>query len=110
MTWAANFGTAMLMRTSTPAALRRTTCESTVGSDTSYEASLTMRGPFSGKSGYGKTPLLDSKSTAWEFFTDDEIDRYGQQEHIHPNRWRLLASFAYRGLQINITRAWRPAL
>jgi ferritin-like metal-binding protein YciE len=34
--------------------------------------------PLSGKSGDGKMPLLDSKSTAWEFFTDDyEISRYG---------------------------------
>jgi hypothetical protein len=31
------------------------------------------QGLFSGKSSYGKTPLPDSKSTAWEFFTDDYV-------------------------------------
>src|SRR6266446_2852425 len=31
------------------------------------------KGPLSGKSSYSKMPFPDSKSTAWEFFTDDYL-------------------------------------
>ncbi|MCK1326483.1 hypothetical protein IVA94_37805 [Bradyrhizobium sp. 156] len=38
-----------------------------------YPDQSRSKNPISGKSGHGKTPFPDSKSTAWDFFTDDSL-------------------------------------
>lgn len=39
-------------------------------------------GLFSGKPSYGKTPFPDSKSTSWEFFTDDYVRHQQESSQV----------------------------
>jgi hypothetical protein len=47
---------------------------------------IRSKGPLSGKCRYRKMPFPDSKSTTWEFFTDDKFEQTRLEQRSESRR------------------------